>query len=163
MLDPHIHRGAFHMLRGLDLLNVGFSMEAAGAFDCVLEVATQFLQSRHLIPSHPHQGRVAVASFLGVSDEMRETAETLAFMRNHFAAHSGGWRWWDFDELFETSLTDAAKLAGEVLRRMADLEPSHRLVEPMPEHWSEWFWVNFEVLWRAVWFDALTELRADLP
>jgi hypothetical protein len=158
-LDPHIHQGAFHMLRGLKLVDASFGMEAAGAFNCVLEVATQFLQCRRLVSSQ--QGRVAAASFLGVSDEMKEVAETLAFMRNHFAAHAGGWRWWDFHELFGESLTDAATLAGEVLRRMADLEPSHRLVEPTPQRWSEWFWVNFEILWRAVWFEALTTRQPE--
>jgi len=52
---------------------------------------------------------------------MKDTADTLAFIRNHFSAHAGGWRWWDFQELFGESLAAAATLAAEVLQRLAIL------------------------------------------
>ena len=160
MLDPHLHQASFHFLRACDLMAAGFEMEATVAVDCVLTVAKNFLIRRKLFAPNK-QGRATLAEFFEAAEDQVEAARSIGLMRNHFGAHPGGWRWWDFTEMFEGNLKKIIPLANTILRGIVQLEPSHRLVAPSPERWSDWFWDNFGDLWRSVWFEEMTKWKPE--
>lgn len=81
------------------------------------------------------------------------TAEHIYFVRKHFGAHAGGWRWWDAgDEFDDEFLEKASMLVWRMLRRAADLEPTIRIIDPDPPRWSDWLLEHFELIWNVVWF-----------
>jgi hypothetical protein len=82
-----------------------------------------------------------------------ELAEHVYFLRNQFVAHAGGWRWWDAVEYFEGDLLkDVSGMASRALRKAADLEPNHRVIDPASDDWAGWLLEHFPVIWSAVWF-----------
>jgi hypothetical protein len=153
-LDPFIQQAIFHYLRGQDLTQHGFEIEAVVAFDCVLQSIGTFLRAhRHLAAELT---RRQVCERLQISSESAELANYVYFLRNNFGAHAGGWRWWDQGELLdEENISDIARLAGSVLSSAADAEPLMRSVEPFPSNWGDWFFENFEMLWDTLWFEKL--------
>lgn len=152
-VDPYVHQAAFHWLRGVQLDCGGFAAEAVGAFDRVFEVTHSFLVSTGVLQKQASRSQCAQA--LRLPPDVQEIAERTHFLRNHFAAHAGGWRWWDFDEMFADDLPDAKRAALDALHSLGRIEPAHRSIEPSPSSWSTWFWEHFEVLWKAVWYEAL--------
>ncbi|WP_380872102.1 hypothetical protein ACFB49_30500 [Sphingomonas sp. DBB INV C78] len=150
-LDPGIHQGIFHFLRGQELRRSGFEVEALVAFDCVI----------HALQAMPWPSARATGS-ASRPDLFRElrlrppsiaTAEQIYFIRKHFGAHAGGWRWWDVGDEYEDDFLDkASHLVWRMLRRAADLEPEIRVLEPDPPRWSDWLLENFVQIWNIVWF-----------
>lgn len=150
-LDPAIHQAIFHFLRGQSLLRADFKLEALVAFDCVL----QSLQAMDWswAAGNPRQSRTDLCLALGFKTPAAALADHVYFLRNQFAAHAGGWRWWDAVEYLEDDfILKASNLALRALRRVADLESSHRRIDPAPSNWSGWLVANFAVLWDSVWF-----------
>jgi hypothetical protein len=154
MLDPLLHQAAFHFLRAQNLRSEQFGLEAVVAFDCVVQTLAAFVRSRFRLPDKPTRSELCVQ--LGLNVEFAELAEYMYFLRNHFGAHAGGWRWWDQAELLSDEIIeDISKFAGEALSAAADVEPQVRAVDPSPAEWGSWLFDNFDMLWDAVWFDAL--------
>lgn len=150
-LEPAIHQAIFHFLRGQNLAKAEFELEAVAAFDCVLQ-SVQAMDWAWA-PGEPRRSRTDLCRALGFGSRAAELAEHMYFLRNQFAAHAGGWRWWDYVEYFEDGLLDSAsRLASRVLRKAADIEPLHRRVDPAPENWGDWLLRNFPIVWDAVWF-----------
>jgi hypothetical protein len=149
--DPGIHQGIFHFLRGQELLAAGFETEALIAFDCVI----------HALQSMPWRERGSKASAsrddlfaaLGLDGSSVAIAKRINFVRNHFGAHAGGWRWWDAgDEYDDKFLNHAAALIERMLGHAADLEPQIRVIDPAPLSWADWLLENFPRLWSLIWF-----------
>ena len=153
-LDPFIHQAIFHYLRAQQLTEHWFEMEAVVAFDCVLQSIAAFLRARHHLETK--LTRRQVCEQLRLPSASVELADYVYFLRNNFGAHAAGWRWWDQDELLdEDDISEIAQLAGSVLSRAADAEPTIRSVEPFPSNWGNWFFENFETLWDTLWFEKL--------
>jgi hypothetical protein len=150
-LDPAIHQGIFHFLRGQRLAAAEFEVEALVAFDCVIAA----LQTMSW-PSASKKGaatRAELFAELGLGPRSIADAQQINFMRNHFGAHPGGWRWWDSgDEYDEDFITKAGALVWRMLRRAADLEPQIRTFDPHPPSWSDWLLRHFPRIWALVWF-----------
>ena len=150
-LDPAIHQGIFHFLRARNLVTSGFKMEALAAFDCVLH-SLQYMDWSWAA-GNPRRDRADLYRALGMSKTSVALAEHVYFLRNQFVAHAGGWRWWDAVEHLEGDLIDkVSNTTLRALRRAADLEHSHRRIDPVPDDWSRWFEENFPIIWSAVWF-----------
>jgi hypothetical protein len=150
-LDPAIHQAIFHFLRGQSLARADFELEAVAAFDCVLQSVQALDWS--WAQGDPHRSRKDLCLALGFGRKTAQLAEHMYFLRNQFAAHAGGWRWWDYVEYFEEDLLESAsRLASRVLRKSADLEQLHRRVDPNPADWGNWLILNFPLVWEAVWF-----------
>jgi hypothetical protein len=152
LLDPHLHRAAFHLVRADELRGADFGPESVIQYDTSLVVLEEW--GRAVLPAHPSD-RSGVLRALGIG-RLQALGKRTSFLRNHFGAHSGGWRWWDFDEMFGDDVPRVARLADRALRAAVQIESSHRRVELDPPSWSDWFWTNFETLWRAVWFSKMT-------
>jgi hypothetical protein len=151
-LDPLIHQAVFHFLRGQRLLGSAFDLEAIVAFDCVFQTVGTLLSRG----GTPTRTRAEICKALGFSSSSGRLAEHAYFLRNHFGAHPGGWRWWDYGELLEDDdALGIARLAGRSLARAADREPALRIVDPAPASWADWFVQNFNLLWDVVWFDRM--------
>lgn len=150
-LDPAIHQGIFHFLRGQNLAASGFELEALVAFDCVLH-SLQYMDWSESA-GNPLRDRADLCRALGLSQAAIGVAENVYFMRNQFVAHAGGWRWWDAGEFLEGDLVSrASQMASRALRRAADLEPPKRIIDPTPSDWSSWLIKHFPIVWGAVWF-----------
>ncbi len=159
-LDPFLHQGIFHYLRGQDLRSHGFDIEAIVAFDCAIQSVAQFLQVRQGLGEGPTRRQICEA--LELPGESGELAEYTYFLRNNFGAHAGGWRWWDVGEMLETEHMDEISLLVQlVLSKAADGEIKVRSVDPAPTEWSEWFFQHFEMLWDAVWFERLDRWSSE--
>ena len=79
----------------------------------------------------------------------------MYFLRNEFAAHAGGWRWWDIGEYVDDEFMEkASNMALRVLSHAADAEPVARRVDPEPDNWSDWLMCSFPLLFSAIWFRA---------
>lgn len=154
-LDPAIHQAIFHFLRGQALLSSGFELEALVAFDCVS-------QSLQAIPwnkpvGDPRRNRIDLVATLSLDETDGELADEIYFLRNQFAAHAGGWRWWDMGEYVDRAfMENVSSLAARILRRAADLEPTARTIAPEPTSWSVWLIENFPALFSAIWFPTKT-------
>jgi hypothetical protein len=150
-LDPAIHQGISHFLRGQRLASAGFDLEALVAFDCVI----QSLQTMDwsLLPGDPRHVRADLLNGLGFKAPTVHLAEHIYFLRNHFIAHAGGWRWWDAGEdVDEEFMAKASRFALRALRIAADRESLIRKIDPAPSNWGDWFLSNFPTLWDAIWF-----------
>jgi hypothetical protein len=149
-LDPGIHQGIFHFLRGQKLRKEGFEVEALVAFDCVI----------HALQTMPWPLRTSGSTSrpdLFQELELRApsvaTAEHIYFIRKHFGAHAGGWRWWDAGDEYDDEFVErASQLVWRMLRRAADLEPTIRTIDPHPPRWSDWLLEHFCLIWNIVWF-----------
>lgn len=150
-LDPSIHQGVFHFLRAQNLMSAEFELEALAAYDCVLHSLQHFDWS--WASGNPKRSRRDLVQALGLDKRAGELAENIYFLRNQFVAHAGGWRWWDAGEYLEDDLTvDAGRLASRALRKMADIEPRRRRLDPAPTDWAHWLEENFPKIWSAIWF-----------
>jgi|GEM_PF-3412416 len=148
-LEPAIHQAVFHFLRGQKLISAGFGMEALVAFDCVI----QSLQAMPWSLPVGDPRRTALVSKLGLSRSDGELAEYIYFLRNEFAAHAGGWRWWDSEDYAdEAFMQNASNFTLRLLQRAADAEPTVRRIDPAPTSWSHWLVEGFPLLFLAIWF-----------
>jgi hypothetical protein len=150
-LDPAVHQAIFHFLRAQSLRQADFELEALAAFDCVL----QSLQAMDWswAPGVPRRSRADLCLALGFKAPNAALAEQVYFLRNQFVVHAGGWRWWDAEEYLNDDLmAKISNLTLRALRRAADLEPSHRRIDPSPLNWGDWLVANFSLLWDSVWF-----------
>ena len=153
-LDPFLHQAVFHFLRAQKLRSNDFAMESIVAFDCTMQSIIGFVRARFHLPHEPT--RLEVLERLGLPATLSKSAQYLYFLRNHFGAHAGGWRWWDQGELLEGgALEDFSELIGVSLAAAADIEPKVRSIDPEPAQWGEWFFEHFETLWDAVWFERV--------
>ncbi len=152
-LEPMIHQGVFHFLRGQTLMSSGFEIEALVAFDCVM-------QSLQMMPwttpvGDPRRNRSDLVATLRLAASNRELAEDVYFLRNQFAAHAGGWRWWDVGEYVdEDFLEKVSDLTLGLLCGAADTEPTLRRIDPRPDSWGAWLMESFPLIFYAIWFQA---------
>ncbi|MFG3593589.1 hypothetical protein [Bradyrhizobium sp. RDI18] len=156
MLDPFLHQAAFHFLRGQELVQKGFELEAVVAFDCVLESIVHLVQVRCRHAKRP--SRSEVLNLLGISGAAADVADHANLLRNNFGAHAGGWRWWDYGELLEDhTVEDISNVVSDAFRRAAQFESTVRAIDPSPSRWDDWLFTNFKVIWDTVWFEKLTK------
>ena len=154
MLDPFLHQAAFQFLRGQQLVRSGFDLEAIVAFDCALESIVNLIQVRSRLAGKP--SRKEVLNQLGSYGDSADVADHANFLRNHFGAHAGGWRWWDYGELLEDyGPTQIAAVTGDVIKRAAEFEPRVRAIDLSPAQWHDWLFTNFNMIWETVWFEKL--------
>lgn len=150
-LDPSIHQGIAHFLRAQSLLKSGFEIEALVALDCVI----QSLQNMDWswAGGNPKRERRDLCRALDFGAASQDISDEVYFLRNQFGAHAGGWRWWDAGEYLEDDIcVRASRLSNRLLRKAADLEAQHRVLDPEPENWATWLEHNFDGIWNAVWF-----------
>lgn len=150
-LDPSIHQGIFHFLRGQNLLQAGFELEALIAFDCVI----QSLQTMKwpAASGNPRHSRTDLCNAMGFKEPTAKLAEHIYLLRNNFGAHAGGWRWWDYEENIDDEfLIKATRFTLRALRRAADLESDMRTIDPLPANWSKWLLSNFPAVWNTIWY-----------
>jgi hypothetical protein len=160
--DPFLHQAVFYCLRGHDLRQHDFEIEAVVAFDCALQSVAQLLCVRGRLTGGP--SRREVCNALGLPTEAGDLAEYCYFLRNNFGAHAGGWCWWDTGEMIDNEQMDeVARLAQEVVSSAADAEVQMRAVNPDPEDWTDWFFRHFEMLWDAVWVERFDQWRSRQP
>ena len=127
VLDPHIHQGISHHLRGEQLRQSGFELEAVVAYDCVVQSIAGFLNARQPASNAPSRGDICRE--FGLQQRDSTNADFAYSIRNNFGAHPKGWRWWDVAELFEEQpVSKIARTSARVLSAAADREPSARLV-----------------------------------
>jgi hypothetical protein len=132
-------------------MSSGFDLEALVAFDCVVQSLQTMDWSS--LPGDPRRKRGDLLFGLGFKAPTVDLAEHMYFIRNHFVAHAGGWRWWDAGEdVDEDFMARASNFALQALRKAADREPRIRKIDPTPSDWGAWFLSNFESIWNAVWF-----------
>lgn len=154
-LDPAIHQEVFHFLRGQTLLAGGFQLEALVAFDCVVQ-SLQTISWPEII-GDPRRNRADFVAMLGLSYDCGQFSECMYSLRNEFAAHAGGWRWWDSGEYIDESFTNAiSDFTLRVLQYAADKEPATRRISPAPSSWSQWLIESFPFLFDAIWFRPLS-------
>lgn len=150
-LDPSIHQGIFHFLRGQSLLKSDFELEALVAMDCVLQSLQNMNWSSE--DGDPRRNRRDLCNLLGFGLTAQDISEETYYIRNQFGAHAGGWRWWDNVEFLEEGISEkTTRLCNRALRKAADIEPLHRRIEPKPASWADWLEENFDAIWSAVWF-----------
>jgi len=154
-LDPAIHHAMFQFVRSVRLFKAGFLSEAIIPFSCIVESALVFLQERKIITGCLSYSEV-VKQF-GGNREQQDIAQMLQFIRNHVSGHIGGWRWWDFDEIFSEYFNEFITLTSFLIEQMVIVEKTKRIVKSNPRKWSEWFWDNFLVLWKSIWESTMTE------
>lgn len=150
-LDPSIHQGIAHFLRAQSLLKSDFEIEELVALDCVI----QSLQNMDWswAGGNPKRERRDLCRALGFGAASQDISDEVYFLRNQFGAHAGGWRWWDTGEYLEDDIcVRASRLSNRLLRKAADLETRHRILDPEPENWANWLEHNFDRIWNAVWF-----------
>lgn len=151
--DPAVHQAVFHFLRGQSLLSSGFELEALVAFDCVLQ-SLQTIGWTSVV-GDPRRSRSDLITTLGLHQNDAQLAEHVYFLRNEFAAHAGGWRWWDTSEYVDDELMErVSDMALRVLNHAADAEPAVRRINPEPDNWSDWLMDSFPLLFSAIWFRA---------
>ncbi|GFZ79343.1 hypothetical protein GCM10011497_04380 [Elstera cyanobacteriorum] len=151
--DPAVHQAVFHFLRGQSLLSAGFELEALVAIDCVLQ-SLQTIGWTSVV-GDPRRSRSDLITTLGMHQNDAQLAEHVYFLRNEFAAHAGGWRWWDTVEHVDGDLMErASDMALRVLNHAADAEPTVRRINPEPDNWSDWLMDSFPLLFSAIWFRA---------
>ena len=103
----------------------------------------------------PRRKRADLVATLGLRPSDGALAEHVYFLRNEFAAHAGGWRWWDAGEYVDDEFMEKVSiLTLRVLRKAADAEQAVRQIDPEPDSWSNWLMENFPLLFRAIWFPA---------
>jgi len=150
-LDPALHEAVFHFLRGHSLNSAGFAIEALAAFDCVLQ-SLQTIDWSGAV-GDPRRNRADLVATLRLKPEEGSLAEHVYFLRNQYAAHAGGWRWWDAGEHVDDEFMErTSNLTVRVLRRAADVEPAVRRIDPEPDCWSQWLMESFPQVFRAIWF-----------
>lgn len=150
-LDPAIHEGIFHFLRGQSLLQAEFKLEALTAFDCSIQALQKMNWSS--ASGAPLRSRNDLCIAMGFKSPTAALAEHMYFLRNNFTAHAGGWRWWDAHEYIDDQFPKkVSRFTLRALRRAADLEPRMRKIDPSPANWSNWLLLNFAELWGAIWF-----------
>lgn len=149
-LDPNLHQAIFHFLRGQNLMQSSFELEAVVAFDCALQALTSLLKAGRAIGGDSHE-QLCVA--LGLDQDEARAVTDGYVLRNSIGAHAGGWRWWDASEETE----DLMPALSNTVRRAIDLaaarEPFIRQVNPTPDLWSDWLLINFNMLWSTVWIN----------
>lgn len=150
-LDPDLHQSIFHFIRAHSLLEHEFELEAVVAFDCALQAIKSLLVRGGLATNKTTRGELC--QLLGLSSSAAAIAAEGHFLRNSIGAHAGGWRWWDSGEATEELIPALSRTVRRALGRAARVEPSIRRIDPAPASWSDWFLVNFDMLWDAVWFD----------
>lgn len=152
-LDPNIHQGIFHFLRGQSLLMAGFEIEAVVAFDCVMQCLKGFMMRSRSVTSKA--SRSDVGKLLGLGRRAQTLVDQAYLLRNNFGAHPGGWRWWDQGELLDEIFPLLAEATHRALRKACAVEPHLRTIEPAPTDWARWLLVNFNTLWDVVWFNKM--------
>ena len=148
-LEPAIHQAIFHFLRAQKLVAADFELEAIVAFDCVL----QSIQAMNWYApiGNPRHDREDLTKTLHLDPPYAEEAGHLYALRNEFAAHPGGWRWWDTSELIgDETLQRFSDLTQKCLEQAADLEPLARRIEPSSDIWSNWLLDHFSIVFDAV-------------
>ncbi len=151
--DPVVHQAVFHFLRGRSLLSSGFGLEALVAFDCVLQ-SLQTIGWTNVV-GDPRRSRSDLIATLDLHQDDARLADDVYFLRNEFAAHAGGWRWWDTGEYVDDEFMGrASDMALRVLNHAADAEPAARRINPEPDNWSDWLMDSFPLVFSAIWFRA---------
>ncbi|MGI4811913.1 MAG: hypothetical protein ACRYGG_01020 [Janthinobacterium lividum] len=151
-LDPDLHQAVFLFLRGHNLLQHSFELEAVVAFDCALQAIKTLLVRGRQATNKTTRGELC--QLLGMGSAAAAIAAEGQLLRNSLGAHAGGWRWWDSGEITEELVPAMSKTVRRALGRAAAAEPMFRHVDPAPSSWSDWMLVNFDMLWTAIWFDS---------
>lgn len=151
-LDPFVHRAVFQFWRSTALINHHFWEESVTALDGISSVAAQFIQRRLGAAGNV---RGTLAAQLGLSARDQRVLNHLYALRCDFGAHPSHSKWWDFAEIYDEEFDTFRDTAKRVISGLAALERQHRVVEPVPDVWSDWFEANALMLWDAVWFEHL--------
>lgn len=156
-LDPNLHQAIFHFTRGQSLLAHEFELEAVVAFDCALQAIKSLFVHGGQLPNKA--SRAALCAALGLSLSDGGIATEGNFLRNTVGAHAGGWRWWDSGEFTEDLASALSKATRRALAKAAAIEPNLRQIDPAPSSWSDWLLVHFDLIWEAVWFEKMRDLK----
>ncbi|WP_371397238.1 hypothetical protein [Fretibacter rubidus] len=153
-LDPYVHRALFNYVRGLELRQSGFDEEAICAFDKVVDVVCQFFTN--LKKPATAFSREDLKIILELSEQEATIATRLYKLRNYFGAHPAQSKWWDFSEIFdEDELDEFQKFTARLIIKFVHFESQNRTIDKNPNDWSNWFVMNWNVLWNSIWFEKL--------
>jgi len=153
-LDPYVHRALFNYVRGLDLRQSGFDEEAICAFDKVVDVICQYFTN--LKKPATAFLRTDLRNLLKLSKQEATITIRLYKLRNYFGAHPAQSKWWDFSEIFdEEELDELQQFTVKLIMKFIYFESQNRTIDKNPKNWSDWFEMNWNVLWNSIWFEKL--------
>jgi hypothetical protein len=89
---------------------------------------------------------------LGLSHADDKHLGQLFALRSYFGAHPGESGWWDVRDNYYESTEHIFSAVKRLVEVVAQAEERHRVVDPQPTLWSEWFLENASVISRPVWF-----------
>jgi hypothetical protein len=158
-LDPFVHRAVFQFWRATALREQQFWEESVTALDRTVSVVAQFLKQRIGIKGDV---RSQLAGTLGMSRADQGIFDQLYQLRCDFGAHPSNFKWWDFAELYDESVEVMREVVTRAVWHLLLIEQQHRVVDPTPIVWSQWFTENASMVWDAVWFEnvAFSQHRA---
>lgn len=157
-LDPHVHRACFQYWRARALSNADFWEEALVALDCLAAVVGEAVQRWRGLAKAPDRRELAV--HLGMSPDDGASMEFAYELRCSFGAHAAHAKWWDFSEVYEAEIDESWQWSKRLLHALNTFERVNRRVDPDPAVWSEWFELNADWLFDAVWFNRVPKQMA---
>jgi len=152
LFDPFLHEAVFFLHRAYSLYYKDFYQEAFVSLDCAVKSIGSILQRFGLFKGSP--SRDEIGKCLKLKKKEVSLLNYTYFIRNHFGAHPGGWRWWHSYEYTEDDQFEKmAELTFSIISKAAKMERGNRLILPDTDDWGVWLFENFEVLWNAVWYE----------
>jgi hypothetical protein len=95
---------------------------------------------------------------LGIHQAYIKQLRSLYLLRCEFSAHPAQSKWWDFSEIYDEDIDDLKDVAKIILIKFLMYKNSHRIIQPNPDKWSQWFFQYADIIFDAVWFHKLPEL-----
>lgn len=150
VLDPYVHRMLYQYIRAVRLRTDDSYEDALTSLDSVVEVAAQFVRDR--LGARSARRRRDLVPVLGLSHADDKHLGQLFALRSYFGAHPGESGWWDVRDNYYESTEHIFSAVKRLVEVVAQAEERHRVVDPQPTLWSEWFLENASVISRPVWF-----------
>jgi hypothetical protein len=157
-LDPLIHRMVYNYWKGTKLYEQNDFEDSVTSFCSCISVVSEYCQKRL---NEKGGNRIDKIEALDVHPEFREYFEDLEELRNHFGAHPSHTKWWDFSELFEEELPIIISFLKDIVKAVCLHESKNRVINKVPEKWSNWLRENGLIVFDAVWFHKLPKLKAE--
>jgi hypothetical protein len=139
--EPAVHNACFHYLKALRLVDLGYFEEAFVNMECVSSLLRQRNMQMH--------GNDAAYSDIGISIQQEKMIKSLHNLRNSFAAHPSGTKWWDFAEIFGSKVNQFLDLTVSLLLKLAasyqkasSVKYTFVGISNAPDNFFDAFWFN---------------------
>ncbi len=149
-LDPYIHRMLYQFVRATQLRERDFYEDSVNALDSTVDVAAQFVRDR--LGRRADRQRAEMVAALKIPAVEDSILGHLNALRNYFGAHPGESGWWDFRDNYADRIDEMFEAVKHLIWEVCGQERIHRLVDPDPSVWSDWFVRHAAVISVPVWF-----------